>query len=708
MEPVKKRSAWSPILPVPADAPAARLRHSQRGEPLRTFEYRDQQNRLLGHVARFMASSGEAVHLPLTWCQDSAAADIDYLLGWRWIQFPRFRPLYGLEQLSDDYPVGFDWHVIVFDENEAESAKKLMPWAACFSWPGGIRKIDEVDWSPLRGLQNIFIWPTLTQDRVKVRRDEDASGEILPRDKQSGWVAALKIEKILLGFGCKIKGIVDPFYTADIPNRIDFPAGFGAAMAGLQEWDEDRVSDFLFKYGHGGLGTELQQRLRKEQGVIEHADPLPASREPELVPTGASWEFKLIRKNGELVACLANVYDILANSPQWDGVIAFNQFDGRVVKLKPPPYQGGTTGEWEDTDDACTAMELSRIYKFTPSSALVMEAVGVIAIRNGFHPPRRWLRGLKWDGVSRVDDWLMDYMGIPKTEYSMRVARWFLMGMVARVMSEERWKGPGKYPGVKFDYCLVLEGIQGRMKSTALSVLGGEWYGDTDINLDNKDSMSAIRGKWLYEFAELGSLAKHEASKQKSFISRMIDEFRPVYGRREIRIPRQGVFAGSTNDWEWNKDPTGGRRFWPIAVESDINIEGLREAREQLFAEALVLFDAGEKYWPDSKEQREIFDPEQLKREQQDSLIDALHDWVFCQVSDFSIATAAMEGLKMDASKLTRDLQTRIGISLRKLGCTKVEKRNGMTRYWYKPPQKTATSKSSTPAPKTGDNDEPF
>lgn len=72
--------------------------------------------------------------------------------------------------------------------------------------------------------------------------------------------------------------------------------------------------------------------------------------------------------------------------------------------------------------------------------------------------------------------------------------------------------------------------------------------------------------------------------------------------------------------------------------------------------------------------QRDIFD------------IDALRDWIHKQSSNFSIATAATDGLKLDASKLTQSLRTRIGILLRKLGCVKVEKRNSMTRHWYKPP----------------------
>jgi predicted P-loop ATPase len=206
--------------------------------------------------------------------------------------------------------------------------------------------------------------------------------------------------------------------------------------------------------------------------------------------------------------------------------------------------------------------------------------------------------------------------------------------------------------------------------------------------------MIAVQGKWLYEFQEMGSLARHEASKQKSYISRLSDDFRPVYGRREIRLLRQVLFAGTTNEWEWNKDHTGGRRFWPLYVGQSVDIDGLRSVRDQLFAEALVRYERGERFWPTEAEQRAIFDPEQFKREQQDSLIDALYDWVHAQYREFSLATALMDGLGLDASKLTRDLQVRGGIALRKLGCTKVEKRNGITRFWYKPPEKAAKSKS--------------
>ncbi|MEI2419390.1 VapE domain-containing protein, partial [Arthrospira platensis SPKY2] len=93
-------------------------------------------------------------------------------------------------------------------------------------------------------------------------------------------------------------------------------------------------------------------------------------------------------------------------------------------------------------------------------------------------------------------------------------------------------------------------------------------------------------------------------------------------------VPRQTAFSGSVNDWEWNKDHTGGRRFWPVEVGDSINTTWLISVREQLFAEALHRYEAGERFHPTQQEQKEIFDPEQLKREAQDSLQDAISVWV--------------------------------------------------------------------------------
>jgi predicted P-loop ATPase len=428
--------------------------------------------------------------------------------------------------------------------------------------------------------------------------------------------------------------------------------------------------DIVDTIAEGLVGESLAAWVRKKSRP--HAAAAPAKP-----PT----ETKLLWKKGELVACLANIFDILMTSMEWQGVIAYDEFSQRTVKLKPPPFEGGQIGEWDGADDLKTTVWLTRNYGMVANSGTVSDAIEMYAKEHTFHPVRNWLRGLpKWDGISR-QLWLCTWCGAEQSIYTHHVGRYFPLGMIARVME----------PGIKFDTCLVLEGEQGKGKSSVISVLGGEWYGDTDLDLQNKDAMSSLLGKWVYEFPELGALAKAESTRQKSFLSRQFDDFRPVYGRRNIRCARQTVFCGTTNEWEWNKDPTGGRRFWPIQV-GEIDLPGLKQARDQIFAEALYLYDKGERYWPSKEEQTKYFDPEQLKIEQPETLVDALHDWVYEQIVPFSVATAVMTGLKLDASKLTPALTTRVGIALRKLGCTKVEKRNGMTRFWYEPPKKSATS----------------
>jgi predicted P-loop ATPase len=458
----------------------------------------------------------------------------------------------------------------------------------------------------------------------------------------------------------------------DIPAPGDKPSG----------WD---VADAI---GEGLTGTDLEGWMTSRiRGFTRNLEPDTPPASLADAKKNDSWRDMLLYRRSECVSCLSNIHLILTHEDCWQGVIAYDEFSQRVMKRKAPPFVGGTSGEWEANDDACTAIWLTRLFSMTPSLSQVGQAVEVVARRNAFHPVREWLKSLHpHDGVPRLGDWLSDFVGVPKTEYTQLVGQYFLIGMVARVMD----------PGCKFDYCMVLEGAQGQGKSTLFSILAGEWFGDTDLDLYNKDSMSALRGKWLYEFAELDAIARAESSRHKSFLSRKIDEFRPAYASREVRFPRQTVFGGSVNQWEWNKDPTGGRRFWPIEVKQEIALEELSRAREKLFAEALAEYTAGARYWPTRWHQMEYFDPEQLKIERSESLVDALHDWVFTQYQEFSLADAVIHGLDLDASKLTRDMETRVGNALRKLGCERVEKRNGMTRFWYKPPQKSATTSASS------------
>jgi putative DNA primase/helicase len=163
------------------------------------------------------------------------------------------------------------------------------------------------------------------------------------------------------------------------------------------------------------------------------------------------------------------------------------------------------------------------------------------------------------------------------------MARAWLIQAVARALN----------PGCKADTVLILRGRQGSGKSTSLSILGGDWFRDTPIDLASKDRFSALQGAWIYELAELDSLRRAEAQTLKAFVSSQRDSYRPSYGRNTRDVPRTTVFAGTTNDDEFLQDATGSRRWWVIETTT-CDAQTLRQDRDQLWAEAVHAYRQGE------------------------------------------------------------------------------------------------------------------
>lgn len=428
----------------------------------------------------------------------------------------------------------------------------------------------------------------------------------------------------------------------------------------------------------------------REGETLPGGADVPPPRMPE-PPDDDDWECYLVRKSGAVTKCLANAVLYLEKIDAWKGVIAYDEFAERTVFRRPLPFDpsGPAYGEWTDHLEAKTAVWMQRTFRVEFSTLTVGQAVEVVARGNRFNPVRDALEGLPpWDGIRRNADWLSDYLGVAKTEYTTLVGQFFLIGMVKRIFE----------PGCKFDYSLVLEGDQGLGKSTAVRILAWNWFADTDLDLSSKDALLALPGHWVYEISEMGSLAKAEASKQKSFLSRQEDEYRPPYGKRLIKAPRQLVFVGTTNEEEYLKDPTGGRRFWPVMCGGEFNLDGLRENILRMYAEALHDYREQRRCWPSKDEQKALFTPEQAKRGMQEPFDDLLFQWVKTQGVPFSMAEAATDGLKLTADKLSPAVVTRIGIALRKMGCGRQEHRQAADkgdRRLYVPPSLMKSSFAS-------------
>ncbi|MDN7941681.1 VapE family protein [Burkholderia multivorans] len=386
-----------------------------------------------------------------------------------------------------------------------------------------------------------------------------------------------------------------------------------------------------------------------------------------------TWEQDLARsEKGTLLPTLGNVHLILSNHKAWQGVIAHDDFAGRVVKRKAPPFPQGATGEWTDMDDYRCTLWLSQKYGISVRPDIVMSAVLLVADSTHFHDVREYLNGLVWDGVERVRQMPATYLHVEDSEYVQLAFMKWMIAAVARVME----------PGCKVDNVLILEGRQGWRKSTALKVLAGkQWFTDTPIQIGNKDTYAVMAGKWIIELAELDSLNKTDSSAAKSFFATETDRFRNFYGKRATDVHRQCVFAGSVNFDAYLKDESGNRRYWPLRCGGLVDIDGIARVRDQLWAEAVHLYRSGV-VWHVTEAERPLFEVEQAERYEGD-----VYEDVIGKQLEFAHRTTMEEilrdVLKLDSSKWTLPEQRRIGKALKSLGWVRKRESTGSRGWFY-------------------------
>ncbi|WP_434310186.1 VapE domain-containing protein [Hominifimenecus sp. rT4P-3] len=302
-----------------------------------------------------------------------------------------------------------------------------------------------------------------------------------------------------------------------------------------------------------------------------------------------SWLSRLTKDgNGKYEKTINNVVLILENDPLLEGKIVTDEFASCGMILGKVPWnQCDEKRRWKDADDAGFYRYIETFYGITGREKLD-NALLIVSSQNRINDVKRYLQGLKWDGIKRLDTLLADYLGAEDSAYTRAVMRKSLCAAVARAITG----------GVKYDYMPIFVGPQGIGKSTFLAILGKDWFSDSLTTFEGKEAAELIQGTWINEIGELTAFTKQETQVIKQFLSKTDDIYRAAYGRRTDKYPRRCVFFGTSNDAEFLKDATGNRRFWPVDVgihtaKKSVWADLPREV-DQIWAEAYAYWALGE------------------------------------------------------------------------------------------------------------------
>jgi predicted P-loop ATPase len=662
----RQDEGWRTVTPVPDFAPAPTFWHQYRNsdahkDPIAHLAKYTIDGALYGYVVRFITSEGKKETLPYTWCLSAK----DGACKWHWKTWDDPRPLYfpgGKSPMAAVEPDGsLPTVILVEGEKKAGILQTLLDAHApgvylVASWVGGCKAWKKADWSWLNGC-TVLLWPDCDGKReplTKKERDaclDDAARDIaqamqplLPVEKQPGMSAMLGIGALLRDtHACTVSML-------PIPEPLAVPDGWDCADAITTDgWDAARVLAFfgkaqpLERRGDATDGGDKETTEKKIDGLVKTGESDPGGDDPfaehleylvGLAEAKGAWELGVNRKL---------VITALRKAPKLQGCLGFNELTGSPSTRVAWPWRPDA-GPLKDTDDLALGDWLCSEYKLKPASrATLSEAIETVADQRRFHPIRDWLTTLQHDGKPRIDKWLIYVLGMDPDKlpakrrvYLQMVGRFLLLGLVARVMK----------PGCKFDYSPVFEGLTGRGKSTFVKTLvGQDYFSDTHFDLGNgKDGFEQLEGLWGYELSELTALRKADSEQVKQFFSSMVDRFRGAYGKYVQAHPRQCVIFCSTNKKQYLYDLTGNRRFWPIWIDQPIKLEWLKKYRDQLFAEAFALYEAGERFSPTLEEEEEFFVPEQKLRLVETAVQSRLYELL------------TREGAPKEEGKLTVDL----------------------------------------------------
>lgn len=358
--------------------------------------------------------------------------------------------------------------------------------------------------------------------------------------------------------------------------------------------------------------------------------------------------------------------------------------------------------EWAAMTDADLVRIRMRLesmgFKSAPKE-LCRDAIVLVAAENRYDSAQLWLGGLRWDGVPRVETFLVRYLGCEDTPYVRAVAHYLWTALAGRVL----------VPGVKADMVPIFEGDQGLRKSSAIEAMAPapECFVEIDLEDREDDTVRKLRGALVGEIAELSGLHTRALEAIKKFVVRKTEKWVPKYKEFPSTFQRRVVFIGTTNRTDILADETGNRRWLPLHITS-ADVDGIVAARDQLWAEGAALFTASGVAWQDAERLAVVGGGAHDAYTVEDSWAELVAAWLDAPEplgildeegvgrggdeprgdTPFTITGVLVGALKFAPGQIDARSHKRVGGVLRSLGYEPATVRNGnnVTRRWRRKP----------------------
>lgn len=323
--------------------------------------------------------------------------------------------------------------------------------------------------------------------------------------------------------------------------------------------------------------------------VTADFDPIDADEEE----VDHSWRSTLrLTNRGAFIDERSN-WDIILKNDRVFNLLYFNELSVSPEVRSDLPWRKVTplSRTFDMTDQVNMRAYVERQFRFRPAKEYLYDLVIEKASQERVSPVRDYLDALAWDGKERIATCLP---GAAHTRYNELVARKVLAGAVARVYE----------PGLKWDHTLVLQGGEGLGKSTWIERMATVGLPERRVYyytlgpINSKDTLLAAHMSWIVFSDEGHSLRKSDNDALKEFLTRTHDVFRMPYDRDTVVHPRQFVVWSATNDETFLSRQEGNRRFLMVRCLEKFDIDGMTPAYvDQLWAEAVALYKAGERLW---------------------------------------------------------------------------------------------------------------